>query len=254
MSRTRTRRLARAAAVAGSAAALTLALPLSASASVLQNLPENATTSEKNFEPLYDYDSDSCYPAAAIDPDGNLNGGLKPTGSVTGGCRTDHLGKANTYSRSKCNNGWCGIIYASYFEKDEASTGIGHRHDWESIVVWVKQGADTPSYLSASAHGDFDTKAVADAPMSGRRVKVVYHKDGVSTHCFRFAKSGETPENDSGDWHQENLLTWDDMASNLRDVLNASDWGKANFPLQDAKFDDHLNKAKPSGITFDPYA
>ncbi|MFE2071216.1 NPP1 family protein [Streptomyces sp. NPDC059467] len=44
------------------------------------------------------------------------------------------------------------------------------------------------------------------------------------------------------------------MASNLRDILNASDWGNANFPLQDAKFDDHLNKAKPSAITFDAYA
>ncbi|MFJ9712009.1 hypothetical protein [Streptomyces sp. NPDC101234] len=72
MSRTRTHRLGRAAAVVGSAAALTIALPFSASAGVLQNLPENATTFQKFFEPLYDYDTDSCYPAAAIDPDGNL--------------------------------------------------------------------------------------------------------------------------------------------------------------------------------------
>ncbi|MFK0113537.1 NPP1 family protein [Streptomyces sp. NPDC091217] len=27
---------------------------------------------------------------------------------------------------------------------------MGHRHDWECIVVWVKQGADYPSHLSAS--------------------------------------------------------------------------------------------------------
>ena len=254
MSRTRTRRLGRTAAVVGSAAALALALPLSASAGVLQNLPENATAFEKNFEPLYDYDTDACYPAAAIDPSGNLNGGLKPTGSITGGCRTDHLNKADTYSRSKCNNGWCGIIYASYFEKDEASPGIGHRHDWECIVVWVKDGASTPAYLSASAHGGFDTQAVANVPMSGQRVQVVYHKDGLSTHAFRFAKWGETAENDTGVWHQENLLTWENLASNLRTTLNASDWGSANFPLQDSKFADHLNKAKPSGITFDPYA
>ncbi|MGY4977956.1 NPP1 family protein [Streptomyces sp. 900105755] len=254
MPRTRTRRPGRATAVAGSAAALTLALPFTASAGVLQNLPENATTFQKFFEPLYDYDTDSCYPAAAIDPDGNLNGGLKPTGSVTGSCRTGHLDHANTYSRAKCDNGWCGIIYASYFEKDEASPGIGHRHDWECIVVWVKQGADRPSYLSASQHGDFETKAVADVPMSSQRVQVVYHKDGLSTHDFRFAKWGETPENDDAAWHQENLLSWDTMASSLRGILNASDWGDANFPLQDAKFDDHLNKAKPSAITFDAYA
>lgn len=65
---------------------------------------------------------------------------------------------------------------------------------------------------------------------------------------------GETPENDTGAWHQENLITWDNLAAGLRDTLNASDWGNANFPLQDTKFAGHLDKAKPSGITFDPYA
>lgn len=254
VSSARSHRLARAAAVAGSAAALVLALPGSAFAGVLQNLPENATSFEKNFEPVYDYDTDSCYPAAAIDPSGNLNGGLKPTGPITGECRSGHLGHANTYSRSKCNNGWCGIVYASYFEKDEASPGTGHRHDWECMVVWVQDGASTPAYLSASRHGGFSTHPVADVPMSGQRVEAVYHKDGVSTHAFRFAKWGETPENDTGAWHQENLLSWSHLASGLRDKLNASDWGSANFPLQDSKFADHLNKAKPSGIAFDPYA
>ncbi|KRD21048.1 MULTISPECIES: NPP1 family protein [unclassified Streptomyces] len=250
----RTSRLARTTTVAGSALALTVTLSGSASAGVLQNLPENATTFQTYFEPVYDYDTDSCYPAAAIDPAGNLNGGLKPTGSVTGQCRGGHLDHANTYSRAKCNNGWCGIIYASYFEKDEASPGIGHRHDWECMVVWVVQGADTPSYLSASRHGGFSTHPIADVPMSGRRVMAVYHKDGASTHAFRFAEWGETAENDTGAWHQENLLTWDNLAPNLRNALNGSDWGNANLPLQDSKFNDTLNKAKPSGIPFDPYA
>jgi hypothetical protein len=250
----RTSRLVRTTTVAVSALALTVTLPGSASAGVLQNLPENATTFQAFFEPVYDYDTDSCYPAAAVDPAGNLNGGLKPTGPVTGQCRGGHLDHANTYSRAKCNNGWCGIIYASYFEKDEASPGIGHRHDWECMVVWVAQGANTPSYLSASRHGGFSTHPIADVPMSGQRVMAVYHKDGVSTHAFRFAKWGETAENDTGAWHQENLLAWDNLAPGVRNVLNGSDWGDANFPLQDSKFNDTLNKAKPSGIPFAPYA
>ncbi|MGY5044362.1 NPP1 family protein [Streptomyces sp. 900105755] len=90
--------------------------------------------------------------------------------------------------------------------------------------------------------------------MSSRRVQVVYHEDGLSTHDFRVARWGETPEDDDAAWHRENLLTWDTMASSLRAVLNASDWGDANFPLQDAWFDDHLGKAEPSAITFDAYA
>ncbi|GHI06276.1 hypothetical protein [Streptomyces cellostaticus] len=44
------------------------------------------------------------------------------------------------------------------------------------------------------------------------------------------------------------------MASNLRGILNAADWGDADFPLQDSKFADHLNKAEPNDIAFDPYA
>ena len=43
---------------------------------------------------------------------------LDDSGPVTGQCRSGHLGKANTYSRVKCNNGWCGIVYTLYFEKD----------------------------------------------------------------------------------------------------------------------------------------
>lgn len=250
----RTSRLGRAALVAGSATALVVGLAGSSSAAVLQNLPENATSFQKAFEPLYDYDSDSCYPAAAVDPGGNLNGGLNPTGSITGGCRSGHLGHANTYSRAKCDNGWCGIIYASYFEKDEASPGIGHRHDWECIVVWVKQGAGTPSYLSASRHGGFSTHPIADVPMDGARVKVVYHKDGASTHAFRFAKWGETPENETGNWHQENLVTYENLTGWQFDQMNAKDWGKANLPVSNGNFASTLDKAKPSGITFNAFA
>ncbi|MEU3514389.1 NPP1 family protein [Streptomyces sp. NPDC006654] len=42
--------------------------------------------------PEFDYDPDSCFPAAAVDAAGHLNGGLNNSGSITGGCRTGHLG------------------------------------------------------------------------------------------------------------------------------------------------------------------
>ncbi|MER6128757.1 NPP1 family protein [Streptomyces sp. NPDC001795] len=260
----KTSRLGKAALVMGSVTALTVGVAGSASAGPnLTNLPESATSFQKSFQPYFDYDNDGCFPAAAIDMWGNLNGGLRPTGSLGGGCRTDHLGNANTYSRAKCNNGWCGIIYTLYFEKDEASPGIGHRHDWECAVVWVKQGASKPSYLSASRHGGFSTHPVNEVPMdsTGAHVEIVYHKDGASTHAFRFAKWGETPEAwGNGGWDHPALVSWDhypaskDPSKNLQTIMNNSSWGNANFPLQDAKFDDHLNKAKPSGIPFNPYA
>ncbi|WP_307783176.1 NPP1 family protein [Streptomyces sp. MBT53] len=49
----------------------------------MQDLPESTTTFQKYFEPVYDHDTDSCYPTTVIDPAGNLVGGPKPTGSIT---------------------------------------------------------------------------------------------------------------------------------------------------------------------------
>ena len=121
-----------------------------ASASVPNPLPQNATAFQKTFQPYFDYDGNSCFPVAAIDSVGNLNSGLDDSGAVTGQCRSNHLGKANTYSRSKCNNGWCAISYALYFEKDMSCancTLTSHRHDWEGVVAWVRQGGGTPDYV-----------------------------------------------------------------------------------------------------------
>jgi hypothetical protein len=91
-----------------------------------------------------DFDKDGCYPAPAIGADGTINGGLNIGGDVNGECRdAPDLDNTNAYSRSKCNNGWCAVMYGYYFEKDQKATGVvgpsgGHKHDWERVVVWVQ--------------------------------------------------------------------------------------------------------------------
>ena len=133
-------------------------------------MPSNAATFQNKYMPLFDYDGDSCFPAAAVDANGKLNGGLDNTGSITGGCRTDHLGKANTYSQGWCKNGWCAYVYALYFEKDQTLNGadaFGHRHDWESVVVFQKQGEARPRYLAASRHGGYSTHPINEVPLDG---------------------------------------------------------------------------------------
>ncbi|MFK4099419.1 hypothetical protein ACI2L1_04910 [Streptomyces sp. NPDC019531] len=57
-------RLGRAALVAGSVGVLT-------------PLPKSGTTLQAMYQPYFDYDSDSCFPAA-VDPNGNANGGSQP--------------------------------------------------------------------------------------------------------------------------------------------------------------------------------
>lgn len=245
-------RLGRAAVVAAGVAALTIGLTGSAEAAILTPLPANASTFQEKYKPYFDYDSDSCFPAAAIDANGNLNGGLAPSGSLTGGCRTNHLGKANTYSQSRCKNGWCAYVYTLYFEKDQCDpTGItecGHRHDWESVVVFQKQGEERPRYLSASRHGGYSTHPINEVPMDGNHVKIVYHKDGPSTHAFRFAQWGEVPEAwGDGGWDKPALLTLDTMRSDLRTKLSDAAWGSANFPLA-GNLVSNINKARPSAV------
>jgi hypothetical protein len=249
----------RTSAVTVGAAAAVLVTSSTALAAPPPALPAQAPEMDTRFQPAYDYDTDGCYATPAIGPDGTLAPGLPLGGDMNGNCRDESdLENTNVYSRSKCNNDWCAIMYASYFEKDQAAHGggsAGHTHDWEHIVVWVH--ADQVEYVSTSQHGGFAVHNKADLPFEDTHAKVVYHKDGVSTHAFRAAKNDggdEPPENHKGAWQYPALVGWDDYPEGLRDKLTAHDFGDATLGIRDDTFNDHLAKAKPADIPFDPAA
>ncbi|MFH8294617.1 NPP1 family protein [Streptomyces sp. NPDC018059] len=217
-------------------------------------LPAHAAGIEQTFQPAYDYDGDGCYPTPAIAPDGTVNGGLKPGGAVNGQCHdAGDLENTNGYARAKCDNGWCAILYGLYFEKDQAVAGSGlggHRHDWEHVVVWVKDGR--AEYVATSAHGRFDIYPRDRIRWDGTHPKVVYHKDGIGTHCFRPANAAdEPPENHRGAWQFPSLVGWNGYPAGVREKLSAHDFGSATFGLKDASFPGHLAAALPSGVPFD---
>jgi necrosis inducing protein (NPP1) len=221
-------------------------------------LDGSAPLEDRTYQPAFDYDGDGCYPTPAIGRDGTIAGGLKTSGAVNGSCHdASDLDNTNSYSRVKCNNGWCGYIYALYFEKDQAVAGSGlggHRHDLEHVVVWVQNG--TPQYVSASAHGKYHTYARNQMPWdeTGTHPKIIYHKDGAGTHCFRIAGFNEQPENHKGTWQYPPLIGWDNYPAGFRDKLTSTDFGSAQFGLRDGSFNGELSKAKPAGIPFDPNA
>jgi hypothetical protein len=253
----RTSRLARPLVVLVGVVTLVLAGAGAALAAPPPSLPANAEALEVKWQPAYDYDTDGCYPTPAVGPDGTINGGLKPTGSLHGEChdRSD-LDHTNGYSRYKCNNGWCAIAYGLYFEKDQALDNSdlgGHRHDWEHVVVWVRD--DRAEYVATSAHGDFSVHGGAEVRWEGTHPKAVYHKDGASTHSFRLGNSNdEPPENYYHTWQYPTLVGWNGYPAGVRDKLSAADFGSANFGLKDANFTSLLAEAEPAGIAFDPYA
>ncbi|MFJ8045239.1 NPP1 family protein [Kitasatospora sp. NPDC096147] len=245
------------------AALLVLGLPATAArADSLPNLPQRAGGHEASFSPAYDYDTDGCYAVAAIAPDGTLNPGLKTSGAVNGSCHDQSdLDRSQTYARSKCNNGWYAIVYASYFEKDQTVSGCcGHRHDWEHVISWVDQASDRVEYLTVTQHSGQTTYPRSAVRFDGTHPKVVYHKDGLPalTHLFRLANANdEPPENHYHSWRQPPIVDWNGWPSTaLRDRLNNADFGSATIKTtdRDDRFRALLNASRPAGIAFDPWA
>ena len=207
--------------------------------------------------PLFDFDTDGCLPSAGISRSGQQNGGLKPSGSITGGCRsTSFLDTSNTLHRHAClasgGSTYCGHFYALYFLKDQISSlGGGHRHDWEYAAVWTKDGVVT--HAGYSAHGDLYNAEVGTLARVNGHVKFVYHKDGVSTHALRFASSSEPPENPYGQFLMPNITSWYELVGDgvsnaqMRSLLNGFDYGSATIPLKDSNFLGNLNTYKPAG-------
>lgn len=224
-------------------------------------LPSSVSGDDGKYQPAMDYDKDGCYPTPAIGSDGTINPGLKIGGDVNGNCRDESdLDNTNSYSRSKCNNGWCAYVYDFYFEKDQVSPGggsLGHRNDWEHNVVWVDQSNGQVGYVSTSQHGGYAVHPASDVIFDGTHAKIVYHKDGIGTHCFRLASSGdEPPENHKGTWQYPSLVSWDNYPSGIRDKLTSADFGDATMAIRDQgnAFNSNLQSAKPDGIPFDPNA
>lgn len=211
-----------------------------------------------SIAPVFDFDTDGCFPAAGISRSGEQNGGLKPTGSLTGDCRTtDFLSESNTVHRYACteSNGatYCGHFYALYFEKDQVMAGIqsGHRHDWEHAAVWTVNNEVT--HGSYSAHGKLITLPAAQLEFQQGHLKIVYHKDGGLTHALRFAKVNEIAENPYGTFVTPAIVSWyEQVGDNLenfvmRALLNNYDYGSANLPVRDSNFLSGLNTYKPAG-------
>ncbi|MCU4676675.1 NPP1 family protein [Catenovulum sp. 2E275] len=229
-------------------------------------LLENATSSADLWSPRFDYDTDGCYPSVGIGRDGQANGGLKPTGDISGNCHDlSDLINSNTNHRSTClssnGNQYCAHMYALYFEKDQAIDGalfddaFSHRHDWEFVIVWLTN--NTMTHVSYSKHRDVVTEpanAYVYDDSNNQHVRIVYHKDGASTHVFRPGDAGEIAENDTGAWHKPTLVSWSLMQgdsgvtnSDLKNLFNTTDFGNANTPFNDPNFINKLNAGLPSG-------
>ena len=243
---------------------LALALSLACSASVAtahdftrldQALPSGVNIGL--IHPVFDFDGDGCLPSAGISRNGEQNGGLAPSGSITGGCRRiDFMAFSNTLHRFACidsgGSRYCGHFFALYLLKDQISVfGGGHRHDWEHAAVWTRDGVIT--HAGYSAHGKLYNAAASSLPMQNGHVKIVYHKDGLGTHALRFASANEVAENPYGQFVLPVVTSWHTMRGDyvdnatMRSRLNSFNYGSATIPMKDSNFLGNLNTSRPAG-------
>ena len=221
----------------------------------------------EKYAPVFDFDTDSCLPAAAISSNGEQNKGLEIGGSITGGCRSsDFLNRSNTYHKwnrfSRGSDVYEAHMFELYFEKDQTKFGSimywnkagGHKHDLENVLIMFKN--EQPYLVGVSSHGSYISKSWSNAPKQGTHVKVVYHSDdgGFNTHAFRFAKSNENnAENPSGRFVTPPLVSWYHMTGNngvsnamLRNRLNELNFGSANMASNDWNFASNVIQLFPT--------
>lgn len=187
----------------------------------------------KLFQPTLKV-TNGCVPFPVVDAQGNTSGGLEPKGAPEGGCSSS-IGQV--YSRSTWYNGVWAIMYAWYFPKDESSDGLGHRHDFESAVVWVDNPAvANPKILSIaySQHGKFANAAPSGSNTNGTHPMVEYKSIWPLNHALYLINQvgGTQP-----------LIGWDDLTSAARNALNTTDFVDANVPFNDNNFTTNLGKA-----------
>lgn len=120
-------------------------------------------------------------------------------------------------------------------------------------MVWVKD--NQAEYVSVSQHSSYQVAARSSIRFDGSHPKIVYHKDGASTHAFRFAGNNDEPaENATGGWFFPRLAGWEGYPPGFRDKLLSANFGSASIKIKDGDFDYALEHSMPAGIPFNPNA
>lgn len=159
------------------------------------------------------------------------SGGLAPTGSPTGDCASS---PGQIYSRSATYSDQYAIMYSWYFPKDSPASGLGHRHDWENIVVWLSEQSESASLLgvAASAHGEYATSTTPELEGDAPLIEYISY--------FPVNHQLDSTESRGG---QQPLVAWESLPEAAQQALANTDWGDANVPFIEANFVNDLAEA-----------
>lgn len=159
------------------------------------------------------------------------SGGLATSGSSSSSCSSS---TGQVYVRGGTYNGAYGIMYSWYMPKDSPSSGLGHRHDWENVVVWLSAQSDSATLrgVAVSAHGDYDKST--SPPLSGTRPKIGYTSVWPVNHQMITTneQGGEQP-----------AIAWESMTAAARSAIENTNFGDATPSFRDSNFQSSLAEA-----------
>ncbi|KAI9376107.1 necrosis inducing protein-domain-containing protein [Aspergillus egyptiacus] len=179
-----------------------------------------------------------CVPFPAVDADGNTSGGLNPSGAPSSDCSssTGQVYARSTMSSSSGSTTGNAIMYSWYFPKDSPSTGLGHRHEWEGVIVWLADPASTSAdnilAVCPSAHGDWNCDTSFE--LSGTHPLIRYHSVWPVNHQMDLGSEvgGMQP-----------LVAWESLPEAARSALETTDFVDATVPFKDATWEGNLGSA-----------
>lgn len=197
-----------------------------------------------------------CVPFPAVDAQGNTGlapfhpynitkymythpnrAGLKPTGHTSNDCSKSE-GQIYVRSRTDKDSSRTAIMYSWYFPKDEASPGMGHRHDWEGTIVWVSSPTSTtPENIEAvcpSAHGRWNCAKSDKFSLDGSHPLIEYVSNWPLNHQMGLSKEVGA---------SQPLVAWESLEDGVRTALTETDFGSGNLPLKDENFGEDLDSA-----------
>lgn len=171
-----------------------------------------------------------CVPFPAVNAAGDTSGGLKPSGPPSGNCAKS---VGQVYARASEYNGAYAIMYSWYMPKDSPSDGLGHRHEWENVVVWLSAASETATVrgLAISAHGRYQK---VSGHFDGTRPKIGYKSIWPVNHQLidTDKKGGDQP-----------LVAWESMTELARTSIERTDFESATPSFRDSNFQEYLADA-----------
>ncbi|KAF2872823.1 necrosis-and ethylene-inducing protein-like protein 1 precursor [Massariosphaeria phaeospora] len=172
-----------------------------------------------------------CVPFPAVNAAGDTGGGLSTSGSSNGNCGRN---TGQVYARSGTYNGAYAIMYSWYMPKDSPSSGLGHRHDWENVVVWLSSESESATIrgVAISAHGEYQKES--SPPLSGSHPRIGYISIWPVNHqLIATDKQGG----------QQPLIAWESMTDAARSAIENTNFESATPSFRDNNFQTYLANA-----------